>query len=275
MPQADLDKVTNELGLKAHALSAAPTVKTHPARAARVALLHGWGSTQTEGWWRQAFDVYGIPYDYIDPQAVEEHAGPAREVRRHHLRPRRQPAGGHRHADVEEPDPVQEHARDAEHRHLGADGRHAARAWGCKGLMHLQNFIAAGGVFLGSNSSAEFAINNNFTHGVSANTPGTATRVVGSLLRTKLVDTTSPIVYGIPDNLAMYSDSGDSFSVNAGAGGGRGGGAGAGGCGRRRRGSRRWRSQPRDWPRHAGRSGHRPGTRRSRRIQPDAAAAAA
>ncbi len=53
---------------------------------------------------------------------------------------------------------------------------------------------------------------------------------------------TSPIVYGIPDNLAMYSDSGDSFSVSASVGGGarrrwrrgrrrRGGGRG-GGAGR-------------------------------------------
>src|SRR4051812_6648448 len=70
VPQGDLDKVTNEVGLKALALASAPSVKTHPARAARVALLHTWQTTQTEGWWRQAFDVYGIPFDYIDPQAV-------------------------------------------------------------------------------------------------------------------------------------------------------------------------------------------------------------
>jgi hypothetical protein len=37
--------------------------------------------------------------------------------------------------------------------------------------------------------------------------------VVGSLLRSKLVDDTSPIVYGIADNLAVYSDDGTSFSV--------------------------------------------------------------
>ena len=46
----------------------------HPARAARVAILHSWTNTQTEGWWRQAFDVYKIPYDYIDPQAIRDTA---------------------------------------------------------------------------------------------------------------------------------------------------------------------------------------------------------
>ncbi len=73
-----------------------------------------------------------------------------------------------------------------------------------------------------------------FTYGVSANRPGTATRVVGSLLRTKLVDDASPIVYGVPDNLAVYSDNGDSFSVSATVGGGGRGGGGGGGGGRRR-----------------------------------------
>jgi hypothetical protein len=52
---------------------------------------------------------------------------------------------------------------------------------------------------------------------------------VGSLLRSRLVDETSPLAYGIADNLAVYSNAGGSFSVSSGAagGGGRGGGAAA------------------------------------------------
>ncbi len=46
----------------------------HPARAARVALMHTWQSTQTEGWWRQAFDANGVPYDYISVQDVAKDA---------------------------------------------------------------------------------------------------------------------------------------------------------------------------------------------------------
>ncbi len=106
---------------------------------------------------------------------------------------------------------------------------------GLEGLMHLREFIKAGGVFIGSDTSAEFAITNNFTYGVSVNRPGTGSRVVGSLLRTKIVDGASPIVYGVPDNLAVYSDSGESFSVSANVGGGgrAGGGAPAGAGGGR------------------------------------------
>ncbi len=52
------------------ALASAPSVRMHPARAARVAILHTWTGTQTEGWWREAFDVLPIPYDYISVQDV-------------------------------------------------------------------------------------------------------------------------------------------------------------------------------------------------------------
>jgi hypothetical protein len=101
---------------------------------------------------------------------------------------------------------------------------------GLQGLANLKAFIDGGGVFLASNSSAEFAI-NNFTYGVSLNRPGAASRVVGSLLRTRLVDAQSPLAYGVPDNLAMYSDSGETFAVSANVGGvGRGGGGGGGGA---------------------------------------------
>ena len=99
---------------------------------------------------------------------------------------------------------------------------------GWEGLMHLERFVREGGVFVGAASSAQFAVQFGLTHGVTVNTAGTGTRVVGSLLRTRVVDDTSPIVYGVADNLAVYSANGGSFSVSSGAaGGGRGGGAGA------------------------------------------------
>ena len=204
--QADLDAQLTALGLKGVALSAAPTVKTHPARAARVALLHQWTSTQTEGWWRQAFDLYGVPYDYIDPETVKKTPN---------LRAKYDviifgPGGGQ---GAVEGSPMWRNPTPWNKKELPNIGTWAQTddtriGMGLEGLIALREFIAQGGVFIGSNSSADFAISNNFTTGVSAGTAGSATRVVGSLLRTKIVDETSPIVYGVPDNLAMYSNSG-------------------------------------------------------------------
>ncbi|HEX9369122.1 MAG TPA: hypothetical protein VF921_21005, partial [Vicinamibacterales bacterium] len=228
--QADLDKATTDLGLKAYGLGSEPSVKTHPARAARVAILHQWTNTQTEGWWRQAFDSYRIPYDYIDPKAIHDTAN---------LRAKYDviifgPGGGQGVVEGtplwQNPIPYQNTA-DTPNVGTWAQTEDTRIGMGLEGLLHLRQFIDAGGAFIASNSSADFAITNAFTYGVSSNRPGTTTRVVGSLLRTKLADEASPVVYGVPDSLAVYSDAGESFGVSAtaGGGGGRGGGGGGGG----------------------------------------------
>jgi hypothetical protein len=230
VPQAELDKVLGEIGLKAFALDAVPPVKTHPARAARIAVLHMWTATQTEGWWRQAFDVYGIPYDYIDPRTIRDTADLRAKYDVIIFGP-----GGNQSAI--EGMPMWRNAIpykttvDTPNIGTWAQSDDIRIGMGLQGLMHLRQFIEQGGVFIGSNSSADFAITNNFSYGVTSVRPGTTTRVVGSLLRSKLADETSPVVYGVPDNLAVYSDAGETFSVSATMGGaGRGGGGGGGGA---------------------------------------------
>ena len=225
--QADLDKVLGEVGLKAVALDQAPSVKMHPARAARIAVLHMWSNTQTEGWWRQAFDLYGVPFDYVDPKFIHDTAN---------LRAKYDviifgPGGGQ---GAVEGTPLWRSAipyqNTADTPNVGtwAQTEDTRIGMGLEGLLHLRQFIDQGGAFIASNGSADFAINNAFTYGVTSNRAGTGSRVVGSLLRAKLADDTSPIVYGVPDNLAVYSDAGETFSVSATAGGG-GRGAGGGG----------------------------------------------
>jgi hypothetical protein len=225
----ELNPVLAELGLKAHALAAAPSVPMHPARAARVALMHTWQSTQTEGWWRQALDFNGIPFDYISTQDVARDAN----LRDKYDVILMAPGGGGAQAIIDgmpmwrNPMPWK---KTDDTPNLGrideTDDMRPGLGW--QGLMHLENFVNAGGVFIGAASSASFAIQFGLTHGVATNSAGTGSRVVGSLLRSRVVDDASPLAYGIGDNLAVYSDAGGSFSVNAGAaGGGRGRGAGA------------------------------------------------
>jgi len=224
---ADLDKVTTELGLKAYALADAPSVKTHPARAARVAILHTWGSTQTEGWWRQAFDLYAVPYDYIDPETVKKTENLRAKYDVIIFGP-----GGNQSAVEGTPlwkNPIPwKNTPETPNIGTWAQTDDTRIGMGLEGLIHLRDFIAKGGVYIGSNSSADFAISNNFAYGVGSVSAGSTTRIVGSLLRTRIVDDASPIVYGVPDNLAMYSNSGACFSVSATAGGGGRGGGGGG-----------------------------------------------
>jgi hypothetical protein len=56
VPADDFAKAGAELGVQAYAAAAAPTVKTHPLRAARIAIMHTWLATQSEGWWRVDLD---------------------------------------------------------------------------------------------------------------------------------------------------------------------------------------------------------------------------
>jgi hypothetical protein len=208
----DLNKATTELGLRAYALGTPPTVPTHPARAARVAIMHTWQSTQTEGWWRQAFDFLHIPYTYI---SVQDAARDANLNAKYDviLFP---PGGGGAQSIVSglpmwrNPMPWKKTELTP---NLDVDQTEDIRpGLGLKGLDNLANFVKNGGVLVTVDNTADLAIDFGLASGVSVNRPPRL-HVVGSLLRTKVVDDASPIAYGIRDSLAVYSDEGASFSI--------------------------------------------------------------
>ena len=70
---ADLDAAkaaVRSLGLTAAALSTVPTVASHDGDVPRVAIYSNWGQTQELGWYRHAFDQFGIPFDLIYKERV-------------------------------------------------------------------------------------------------------------------------------------------------------------------------------------------------------------
>ncbi len=223
--QAELDRAARELGLRVAATASAPSVKTHPVRAARIALMHTWASTQTEGWWRLAFDGLQIPYEYISTQEASRDAN---------LRAKYDvilfPPGGGNAQSIVQGMPLWRNAmpwkNSPETPNIGtyAQTDDIRPGLGWTGVANLENFVKQGGVLVAVENTAQFAITFGYTSGVTMNTPpGNA--VVGSLLRSRLVDEASPIAYGVRDSLAVYSSGGESFSVGSTRGGGRGGGA--------------------------------------------------
>jgi hypothetical protein len=227
VPQAELDRVAKELGVTARAIGSAPNVKTHPARAARVAILHTWTGTQTEGWWRQAFDAMKLPYEYISVQEVAKDANLNAKYDVI-LFP---PAGGGGQGIIQgmplwrNPMPWK---NSPETPNIGtwAQTDDIRPGLGWTGVQNLEGFVSRGGVLVTVNNTAEFAVQYGLVNGISTNQPPRL-RVVGSLLRTRVVDDASPIVYGIRDSLAVYSDDGGSFNISY-SRGGRGGGGGRG-----------------------------------------------
>jgi hypothetical protein len=219
---AEVQKAATDLGLQVAAVSAAPTVKTHPVRAPRVALLHTWLTTQTEGWWRQAFDNAQVPFTYINTQQVAKDDSLSAKFDVIIFPPvGRGPEG------IVGGMPMWGNAlpwkKTAETPNLGSEDQtdDMRPGLGWIGVAHLQTFVRNGGLLLTVMDTADLAVSSGFTPGLSI-AQRQRLRIVGSVVRSKMVDATSPIAYGYTDNLAIWCDNGPIFNVSS-VFGGRGG----------------------------------------------------
>jgi hypothetical protein len=61
--------------------------------------------------------------------------------------------------------------------------------------------------------TADLAISTGFTPGLSV-AARQRLRIVGSVVRSKTIDATSPIAYGYTDNLALWCDNGPIFNLS-------------------------------------------------------------
>jgi Zinc carboxypeptidase len=224
----NLGKAASELGLKAVALTAPPSVGVHPASAARIALMHTWINTQDEGWWRLALDQLSVPFTYISTQDV------AKDFNLHQkydviLFP---PIGRGSGQQIISGLPMYGNPLPWKTSELtpnlgkidSTDDMRPGLGW--EGLANLQQFVRSGGVLITVDDTANFAIQNGFTPGVSV-TPAQRLKITGAVLKSRIVDAASPIAYGYDETLSIYSSDGPILGIsNMVAGrGGRGGGA--------------------------------------------------
>jgi hypothetical protein len=86
---------------------------------------------------------------------------------------------------------------------------------GWDGLEHLQAFVNKGGVLVAVDDTASFAANFGFLDGVSVSSPQRM-RIVGTVVKTRVVDGASPIAYGYEDkdSLSAYCNDGPIFGVS-------------------------------------------------------------
>ena len=215
----DLRRVANEIGIQVYALADAPSVKTHPIRAPRVAMMHTWLSTQDEGWYRIGLDQLQVPFAYISTQDVS---------REPNLKSKYDvilfaPVGRGSQAIINGMpmygNPLPWKKTQLTPNLGGIDETDDMRpGLGWNGLQNLQKFVKDGGLFITVDDTSDFAVNYGFTAGVSANR-SQRLRAVGVILRTKMVDPASPLAYGYGDSLAMYCSNGPIFNINNGVGG--------------------------------------------------------
>lgn len=213
---SQLASALKSLALDATSLSAAPSVPSHAVTAPRIAVMHTWLATQTEGWWRYAFETAGVPFDYISTQT----AAKTDDLRAKYDVIVFAPVGGGGSSSIlngmpmwSNPMPWQK--SDLTPNLVGSlDSTDDIRpGLGYDGLAHLKSFLEKGGLLITCEDTAQFAIDMGLAPGVSAASGGEA-RVVGTVLNSVFVARDNPVAFGYGETLPVMSANGMTFNVS-------------------------------------------------------------
>ncbi|MFO7768118.1 MAG: M14 family zinc carboxypeptidase, partial [bacterium] len=206
-----LDRAGERYGFQALVLDEVPEVDLHPVGRPRVALMHTWTNTQTEGWIRIALDQMEIPYDYISVHEVRDES---------RLKDRWDvilfgPARGDALSTVEgipmTGDPIPWKKTETQPNLGVQDSSDDIRGGlGLEGVLHLRDFLEEGGVFITFTGSSSLPSHFGFTRGMGIR----ETRDLwarGGVFRAQVSDEKSPLAYGYDDELGVYFNSGPVF----------------------------------------------------------------
>jgi Zinc carboxypeptidase len=211
---ATLAPVLKDLSLDAARLASAPDVATHPVKAPRIAFMHTWQGTQTEGWWRYEFDHAGVPYKYISTQTAAAEA----DLRSKYDVIIFAPVGYASTQSILNGTPRYGNATPWQTTDLTPNlGRldstpDTRPGLGLDGLAHLRTFVEQGGLLITSEDTSEFAIDSGLAPGVSV-VKGDA-RVVGSVLDSVFVKPDDPVAWGYGATVPVISANGMAFNVS-------------------------------------------------------------
>ena len=176
--------------------------------------MHTWLGTQTEGWWRLAFDKAGIPFSYISTQTAASEG----DLRGKYDVIVFAPVGRSSSQEIINGLPKWGNALPWQKSeitpNLGLlDSTPDTReGLGYDGLAHLKTFVEKGGLLITCEDTAQFAIDTGLAPGVSVATNDA--RVVGSVLNSVFVAPSSPIANGYGAGLPVMSANGMVFNVS-------------------------------------------------------------
>ncbi len=228
-----LEEAVTELGIAAVAVERMPEVKSHDLAVPRIAIVHTWTNTQNEGWFRIEFDRLQIPYSYISVHALRDTPN-LRDKYDVIIFP---PVGGSAQSIVNgtpkrgDPIPWQLSALTP---NFGFSPDQTSDMRGgieLRGMVHLQEFIEKGGLFIPITTIAQLPIDYGITTGVTVQ-DAKELNARGSVYNATFADLKSPIAYGYDDSLQIYFNQGPLLQVSA-LPGGFGGGGGGGNSGGR------------------------------------------
>jgi hypothetical protein len=210
--ETTLDAAGKEHGFAVFAAAAVPAVPAHEALAPRVAVMHTWQNTQSEGWLRVALDESGIPYDYISVHAVRDNPKLRDKYDVIIFGPSSPDALSIMNGVTgDKPMPWKKTELTP---NIGAEDSTDDMRGGIEldGVLHLRDFIKEGGVFITLSNSSSLPIHFGLAQGLSIrDTPNLWAR--GGVYKTDVGDKSSPLVYGYDDTLGIYFSQSPVFAM--------------------------------------------------------------
>ncbi len=186
------------LGLKAVALTAAPTVSTHDVDLPRMAVYSTWGSTQEVGWVRYAFDQYELKYDLIFKDRVKQ--GNLRAAYDVIVMPNqgRSAKGLVYDIDARAGKPPLAYTKSDQFKNLGMYGESAdiTGGMGLEGVVEFRKFVEAGGTLITLGTASAFPAEFGITRRVEAARTTPQFYAPGPIVQAEILHGASPIFYG-------------------------------------------------------------------------------
>ncbi|HEV8613367.1 MAG TPA: hypothetical protein VGQ73_07640, partial [Gemmatimonadales bacterium] len=186
-------KATEALGLTAAALSALPAVKSHDADVPRVAIYSQWSGTQELGWYRHAFDQFGIPFELIYKERVAQGnlkadydviLMAAQNINRAAVLA----------APAAKPQPYQ---KSEKYQFLGMYGEtpDMTGGFGPAGVTAFEQFLSEGGTLIATLGAVRFPIEFGFAHTIDTENPAGVT-AQKPLVQAEIKRPDHPVFYG-------------------------------------------------------------------------------
>ncbi len=185
--------VADSLGLTATAMDALPSVPMHEGDVPRVAIYSQWSGTQELGWYRYAFDQFGIPFDLIYKERVAKGnlqndydviILAAQSITRTNVLA----------SPAARPQPYQ---KSDKYKFLGGYGETAdmSGGFGPAGVDAFEKFLESGGTIIATQNAVRFPIEFGFAGTVDVETP-TGMNAQKPLIQAEISRTDHPVFYG-------------------------------------------------------------------------------
>ena len=192
-----VEAAVRELGLTA-SWTTRPSVPMHDADVPRVAIYSQWSGTQELGWYRHAFDQFGIPFDLIYKERVKEGS----LERDYEVIVMAVQNIGRSQVMAEPAAQAQPYLKSDKYKFFGMYGEtpDTTGGFGAEGVRAFEAFLEAGGTLITTGSAVRFPIEFGFARSVDTESVQ-GLNAQKPLVQAEILKTNHPVFYGYADTI--------------------------------------------------------------------------